>query len=351
MLAQSLQRIAHVECVSSVEPDDWDKHAERLGGGFFHCHAYGKYESMQSNVEPLFVKALDQDGECVGIAVGSIASSRLWPLASLSRRAILGATPATIDASGEMERTIMLALEKQLKRRGVSHLQVCAYDSPNSASVLPTLSYNLNDRYEFYIDLCRPPDVIWKSLKGSRRTDIRKAEKSRVETKVDNSIAGLRLLDGFHTASMQRRGVKVQTMNTSTESANVMLLNSGRALLMISSCDGTPINGAMFGLFGGKAYYLRSGSSQDGNRRCGPVHLIWTIIELLKSQGFTFLNLGGVMFTSGGPSSDDSLYSFKKDFGATIVMQPAGMKITSRLGASLEAFVYGLKRVAVHSSH
>jgi len=343
-----VQGIAQVECLSNVEPDDWDKEAERLGGCFFHCYAYGKYESIRSNGEPLFVKALNQDGECVGIAVGSITSSRLWPLASLSRRAVLGALPATVNKNEEMERTIMLALEKELKRRGVSHLHVCSYESPNSASVFHTLSYNLNERYEFYIDLCKPLDSIWKTFKGTRRTDIRKAEKLHVGTVIDNSIAGLRVFDKFQAASMQRRGADFQPMDAADESSKFMLLNSGRAMLLISSCDGSPVNGAMFGMFRDKAYYLYSGSTLDGNKLCGPVHLIWTAIQILKTNGFRSLNLGGVICGSLEAASDNNLYSFKKDFGAAIVMQPAGLKITSRLGASLEAVVCGLKRVAVH---
>ena len=86
----------------------------------------------------------------------------------------------------------MLALEKELKRRGVSHLHVCAYDSPNSASVLHTLSFNLNDRYEFYIDLAMRLDIIWKSFKASRRNNIRKAENLRLGAFLEAFMCGLK---------------------------------------------------------------------------------------------------------------------------------------------------------------
>lgn len=353
-LAPSLRRngfqetgIAQIHCLSTVEPEEWDQHAERLDGSFFHCYAYGQYESIRSNIQPLFVKALDENGECVGVAIGSIVSPRFWPFASCCRTAVFGALPATKEKTGGMQRVIMLALEKALKRRGVYQVQVSSYDSPNSANILGGLSYNLNDRCEFYIDLSMSLDYLGKSFKGSRRTDIRKAEKSGVETQVDNSSAGLRLLDGFQAASMQRRGVEFQSMDPVGESAKMMLLDSGRAMLLMSSCAGRPINAAMFALFGHKAYYLYSGSSLDGNKQCGPVHLLWTAIQLFKAKGFSALNLGGACALHEA-ASEKNLYNFKRDFGALVVTQPAGMKTLSVLGASLNASASCLKRIAVH---
>src|SRR5260370_37969310 len=127
------------------------------------------HESSILNGEPLFVKAFDKSGECVGIVVGTLSSSRMWPFSRYCRTAVLGALPATRDKSPETEHAIMAALENDLRQYGVFRIHVCSYDSPNSAIVLSRLSYHLMDRHEFYLDLMRPLDYIWKNLRGTRR--------------------------------------------------------------------------------------------------------------------------------------------------------------------------------------
>jgi lipid II:glycine glycyltransferase (peptidoglycan interpeptide bridge formation enzyme) len=133
-------------------------------------------------------------------------------------------------------------------------------------------------------------------------------------------------------------------MDPAAESAKLELLEAGRAMLLVSACAGTPMNAAMFGVFGGKAYYLYSGSSLEGNARCGPVHLIWTGLQRLKEQGITCVNLGGALPGGGTDGRERELYRFKKDFGTAIVRQPAGVKTIGRLGVSLQAFASRLRR-------
>ena len=338
--------IGRIECSSAVIQRDWDELTVKLGGSFFHCYAHGMLESARPGVKPLFIKAFDSEGECVGVAVGSVVSPRMWPFSRYSRTVVFGALPATKDQSPVTQRAIMMAVKKKLRRIGIYEISVCSYDSLNSVSVLPPLGYVLKDRFEFYLDLARPLETIWKTLKGARRTDIRKANSLGVETRTDDTITGLRLLDKFEAISAQRHGVAFQAMDAQVESATATLLASGRAVLLVSSHDGAPMNAALFGLFGGRAYYLHSGSSLAGNKCCGPVQLLWTMVEMLQARGSTVLNLGGVTASGRGHTSVDGLYSFKKDFGTTIVYQPAGTKIISQKGAALHSLLTSFKQAA-----
>ena len=108
-----------------------------------------------------------------------------------------------------------------------------------------------------------------------------------------------------------------------------MLLESGRIDVFVSTLNDAPINGSVFGNFNDKPYYLVSGSSDLGFKNCGPVHLIWTAVQKYKEQGATILNLGATL------EGQDSLFQFKKDFGATVVSQPIGKKRISQIGSGL----------------
>src|SRR6266496_4154470 len=89
--------IDKVTCDSVVDGREWDELATRLGGGFFHCYAYAAYESLRPHTQPLFVKAFDQQGDCIGIAIGNVMSPRFWPFNTVCRTAVFGALPATKD--------------------------------------------------------------------------------------------------------------------------------------------------------------------------------------------------------------------------------------------------------------
>src|SRR5262245_49126410 len=125
--------IDSVEYASAVDQSEWDELVVRLGGGFFHCHAYALHEAIKPNSKPLFIRAFDQQGCCVGAIVGTIFSPRFWPFSKICRHAFFGALPATREKSVDLERAIMAVVEEELRRRGVFRIDVCSYDSPNSA--------------------------------------------------------------------------------------------------------------------------------------------------------------------------------------------------------------------------
>src|SRR5215472_11115888 len=338
-----------IECRSIVDQCEWDRLAADLGGSFFHCYAYAKMESSRPRVEPLFVTAFNRSGECIGVVLCTISSTRSWPFSRFCKTAVFGALPATKGRNAELELAMMNILERELRSRGVFQIRICSYESPNSRKVLSPFTCGLSDRAEFYIDLSRSIDDIWKMLKPARRNDIRKARKLGVESRLDNTIKGVQQLYDFQAESLQRRGILFDPFYTPAERLQTLLLDTNSAKLLVSYRDDVPVNAALFGLFGGRAYYLASGSSSDGYKSCGPVHLLWTMIEMLKADGATTLNLGGV----DGPTDrergvKDGLYSFKKDFGGTVIPQPGGFKTISLFGARLNSILTVCKRMVTH---
>ena len=92
--------IKALECHNQVDPTTWDEQAARVGGGFYHCHAATIYNSRVLQAEPLFISAVGEGGQCVGIATGTVASSRIWPFSRYCRQATFEATPVAGMTSG-----------------------------------------------------------------------------------------------------------------------------------------------------------------------------------------------------------------------------------------------------------
>lgn len=324
-----------IECANAVESVKWDTLVTTLDGGFFHCHAFGMYESTGS-ATPLFIRAMDKGNNCLGAAVGIVRASRYWPFTAICREAIFGALPITRGRNAALEQDILMAIEGWLRTRGVFQIRVDSYDSPNASHVLSALAYRLQERCEFYIDISRSIEETWNALWGVRRNDVRKARKLGVQTEVRDTIPALESLGALHWESMHRRGVQHIVDNRAAETIKTLLLDKEAAHSMISHLDGTPINAALIGFFGRRAYYVSSGSSSTGLKASGPSHLLWTAIEMMKAKGCTVFNLGGARCSSESETAGSGLIRFKKAFGSSTVMQPAGTKIISRPGQILD---------------
>ena len=78
---------------NEVDPLEWDQNASKLGGAFFHCHASAIYNAQLIKGEPVFVEAHDESNCCVGIALGVITKSKIWPFSRFCRVLWFPATP------------------------------------------------------------------------------------------------------------------------------------------------------------------------------------------------------------------------------------------------------------------
>jgi hypothetical protein len=230
----------------------------------------------------------------------------------------------------------LAAVEDALARRGVFRLRVAALDSPHSDAVLAQLGYELVERYEFYMDLERNSEALWQRVRSERRTIIRKASKSGVRTREQNDETGLRALWNLHTDAMSRRGIPTRNADEAVGAMKRLLLDTGRARLLVDYLDGAPASAILFGVFGDRACTFLAGSSLAGNKVGAPAHIYWALIELLCKEGVPRVNLGGVAAKADAAGEvKDGLFAFKKNFGATPVRQSAGAKVIARGGATL----------------
>lgn len=339
MMTCNTMSIHRIECTSAVESQQWDELAAGLGGSFFHCYAHAAYESRRPNVEPYFVKAFDGQKECVGVAVGTISSPRYWPFSQFCRVASFAALPATRNGTAKSERTILQALERELRRKGIFRIEVGSCESKNSVEVLSALGYDLKSRAEFYMDLRAAAGDIWKSFSKECRNTIRKAMKAGMESRRERGVPNVFRLQELQAEAMRRHGVEIQPHEGNAAAIKEILLDKGRGILFMGYYAESAVCASLCSVFSRKAYYAASGSSELGRKNAGPAFLIWKMIESLKADGVERLNLGGAPNPDDNDTRAYGLYRFKRDFGATAVVQPAGSKIISPAGSLLNALL------------
>lgn len=318
-----------VTSISDAEPAPWDEQAVAVGGGFFHSHAETVYRAAGSNCRPVFLRIADDAGDILAVATGAIDRSRTWPFSRFCSYAMLSGLPATRGRTRETQTLVMRAVEAHLHSLGVFSVKVDSFDSPGSEDVLVGLGYRLEERREFIVDLTPSVEDIWRKFKGSRRTDVRKAEKNGVETRIESDEHGLELVLTFAGDSMRRRGKRARQTDESVMQGHLDRIKNGHIDVFASYRQGRPINASLFGFFNGRAYYHISGSSDEGNKYCGPSHLLWTAMKHYKERGAVLMNLGAA--TVG----QENLGRFKQAFGAVPSSAPIGVKRISRMGCLL----------------
>jgi len=317
----------------------WDEQAARVGGGFYHCYASVMYYATGLAAEPLFVKALDASGACVGVAAGTLSSSKVWPFSRYCRRAELPSLPVTADGDADLERAILERTEGELRRRGVFRVDVAAYESPHSAALLGALAYQLVPRTEFFIDLGRSLDDIRAAFSKGRRGDIRKAERLGVVIREQTTPETVDLTYELHDYSMSRRGVAARDAPERFRRARRDLAASGRVKVFVARLGGEPVDAMLCGLFGGKACNLVGGTNQAGYESGAPTLRMWEGIKYYHALGARTFNFGGAKREETG------LYQFKTGFGPTVVDMPGGSKVLSRAGARLDGLRTLLRKV------
>jgi hypothetical protein len=317
-----------VKLESATDPGAWDGLAARLGGTFFHCHASITYNAARVGAAPLFVIATDAEDRCIGAAGGWVSASTLWPFSRYCRHAEFASLPAAADAM--TIQAVLAGTEGALRRQGVCSVSVASYDSAHSASVLGSLGYDLLPRSEFYIDLTKDLDTIWSEFGSKRRRCVRRAGEQGVVTRCENTREAVEWVFRLHEASMERRGVDHDASQERIDLVCTHLLDAGVVDVLITSVDGTPVCAKLVGCFGGHACGLVSGVSDQGHDCFAAIEQVWAQVRRYKEQGMTVLSLGGAKV------DEEGLYEFKRQFGTTIVDEPAGRKTLSRGGMWLD---------------
>lgn len=320
-----------VSIKKDISAKEWDERVTHCGGNYFHTHAYAVYEANKGSVTPLFISLLTPNGDVAGIAVVHLESPRHWPFSIYCKKANFGALPETLNSADLLP--FMRLIEEELTKLGVFYVFNHAYESSNSKDILTILGYQLNERSEFYISLEASEEDIWKKFKGSKRTDIRKAEKQGVETVFERSRESVAKLKSMQKSALARKGIVVSNKDEAAKRIKDKLVDLERAVVVTSKVGNEVINAGLFGYYNNKVYYLLSGSTVDGNKFSGPAHMIWHTIQQFKEMGFKSINLGGV--SEEESQNQAGLFSFKKKFGAEIVNQPSGQKTLSSTGSLL----------------
>jgi len=300
-----------LEVSEDQAPPDWDSCVEALGGGPFHCADWARYRGSTPGKRPLFFTWFAP--EAVVPAAVALAIERAIPGPFKARSIEFDAPPATrIDP-----RQFSPSIERWLGSQGtVADAWLGTFDARwpwlDNASPVTRVEFRVTPATENEL-LARMRTLARRSLRRAQRSGIEvEPESPRLQEFVD--LYGQTLIRLRHT-----KGVSTMLVDPDGFARQLALLTeAGVAKLFMASAAGAPAAGALFTVFGGRAFYLIGGSNERGRETGAMTAVLFEAMRDFSVQEFECINLGGVSADAHLPSSSEhGLYAFKRGLGAT----------------------------------
>jgi hypothetical protein len=324
-----------LEVHEKTAPPGWDEDLRGAGGVVFHSEAWASYKVHEGGGEPLFCVWRD-GGEPAGRALAIRRPPRSSRLGRLAGKVVFDAPP-----SGGAEGAEFLPSLSEWCRSadGVVEVTLGSYDVVGSWG--PEELPQPRRRLEYVL----PPgdeEAIWAHMRPKVRRTVRVAAKRDLVSRLAEGPEDMRAFAevyGITQARLRRdKGFEPGSAldRESFAKALQVLTERGVGRLYLAERAGQLAAGALFAVFGGRAYMVFSGSTDEARRLGGPYFVLCEAACDMRRSEIPTINLGG----SGGDAADPGspeygLYEFKTRMGATVEPRTSGTLLPRPLRAKL----------------
>jgi hypothetical protein len=232
-----------------------------------------------------------------------------------TRAVVYGSVLCTADAEGQEALARLLHTYKRKVKGGSLFTEL--RNLSDLSALQPTLQENgfiHEGHLNFLIDLQRPTEEIWSSLRGNVRTNVRKARRMGVVveevTSLDEVPAAYEVLAKVY----ERIRIPLAPLSL-FEAAFEILHPQGMIKLLMTRVEDTCIGVAIRLLYKGIIYDWYAGSTRDYASYKANDLLNWHVVEWGAQNGFKCFDFGG----AGKPDEDYGPRKFKAKFNGRLV--------------------------------
>lgn len=305
--------------VSQSAGTNWVEWQEKLGGNIYHSMEWAEINTID-NQQPLYLNWLNQDGQSLGIAVGVKSWSRIPLAGRFMKHLAFESYPAVKDNSSRLAREILQQIVDYVKKEGYLTLSVNSYLTDIAVDNCEQMGFVSLPRIEFVLDLALSDNDLFKCFATRHKRNVKKARKHDLVFKEADSMEAMREFRKLQVQSRDRRIKRGEDIGMLNDSYYEELGKSyfkeklGRVFLMTS--EGQAVSAAFVSIYGGRAYYVYGGSSDDGFRMNAPPLLFLNIFSRCRELGCREFNMGGVPASAVERGAQShGLYMFKAGFG------------------------------------
>jgi CelD/BcsL family acetyltransferase involved in cellulose biosynthesis len=325
----------------------WDEfNAQHPKGSVFHTSHMVRVFQNARGFSPLPLAAVAPSGEIQAMLVAVRVQSFSEVFGAASSRSIYYAEPLCYDDADSIAALCQLidAHDRAMCRRVLFAEVRPLHASGPERVALEKCGYDYLDYLNYVVDTRQPLEVLWKRVRESARSSIRKSQRQGLEVRhIDSADA----VDRFYPLLRETyRRADTPLADRSLFDAAVAILRPQGMIEFTSVYDGDrplAINAML--LFGKQVFGWYSGSMRvRGASQMDLLH--WHEIAWSCEQGYSRYDFGG----AGWPNVPYGVRDFKAKFGGDLVCYGRYRKVYSRWKMALAERAYALRRSVLSRS-
>ena len=329
-----------MKIVHQADRQKWSEfvQAHPQGNIFQTPEIYDVYKHTK-NYEPLFLAAVNEDGNILATLLAIIQSDYGNFLGSLTARSIILGGPLVKDDDAVMLTFILQEYENLLGDSAIYTQIRNLADIGGNIPVFNKSGFLYEEHLNIIVDLSKPEDLLWKEVHSKRRNEIRRAQKEGTYVRELVHISDVEKMYGilrevYHNA-------KLPLADRS------MFMTAFEKLKPLGLCRyfGAFNNGNLVGAICVLAYKQRlydwyAGSLREHLNKHPNDLLPWEVFRWGKERGYLIFDFGG----AGSPHKDYGVRDYKKKFGGKFVSYGRFQKVHNPMKYSLAKMGYSMWR-------
>lgn len=317
---------------------DWKRLAEQFDGNLYHSQEWAETCRTDHSI-PVFFRGLDEDGRCIGIALGIETRSRKPIVGRFLKRLDFETCPAVEGNDAGSARAMVAKLAEYGRTGGYRSLSMHSFCSNVAIPDFGDLGFKEIPRIEFRVDLTASEEDLWRGLSSHHQRKIKKARRHGLVFEESSTVEAMQDLRRLQIGSRDRRVERGEYFGLQDEGYYERLgreyFGRNLARLCFMSYEGRRVSAAFVSIYAGRALYVLGGSDPKGFELDAPALLFWHLFTLCRDLGCTEFNLGGVPASAvDSQSLAHGLYRFKSGFGSRAVLCRSGIAESLRTGVA-----------------
>jgi len=279
---------------------EWDEFASRHTDLIFYQSVWSRVLKEGLGGQPLYFYLKD-GGEIVAGLPGVLLSFKIFKVlyASIPYGHLIG---EKFHYSAFLQ-----LLEKEFRRKGID--QVRLTESPFSDSYSPEYFKPISAKCTLLDLRGHDKEKIWEGYKKNIRRDVRKAQRSGITIRVEDSKEDIRIFYKLYLTSMERNRAMAKYPLRWFKAVYEEMVEKGLGAFLFAELNGTPIVGVVLIFSSSSTHYFHNGSKYEFLKFCPNELLIHSALEEAIEKGHRFFDF------MGSDPNDAPLLRFKEKWG------------------------------------
>lgn len=302
--------------IENIDREKWSNFLlNHPAGNIFQTSEFFNVYRETKNYEPIFLYAIDDKNDLLGILLSVIIKSNGGILGRFSSRTIIFGGPIVRENDGRIINMLLGEFNKIIKKESI-YSQIRNFVYFDNKKAFLDNGYYFDEHLNIVIDLSKTEDELWKEVSQKRRNEIRKAQREGVKVMLDNSFEALRDCYQILKEVYRNARLPLASLEFFCNLKEQLSSNTNTKFLLFVAKYENKIIGCMLALgYKNVIYDFYAGALHQYYKKYSNDLIPWEIFLWGKKEGYTIFDFGG----AGKPGVPYGVRDYKKQFGGELI--------------------------------